>query len=105
MFSSPVSPNMKTTLKPLRHAVALAVVSMPWALAHAQVSSDNAARSAADSEDDDVVVLSPVEVSAAPDSSYNTATTLAGNRLSTQLRDVGSADSVVTPQCLRDVGA
>ncbi|HWL15103.1 MAG TPA: hypothetical protein VNR00_05830, partial [Opitutus sp.] len=50
---------------------------------------------------EEVVVLSPFEVSASAPNSYNTATTLAGNRLNTQLRDVGAAVQVVTTQFLR----
>lgn len=54
---------------------------------------------------DDAIVLSPFEVSGGGDTGYSAATTLAGNRLNTNLRDVGSAISVVTEQFLRDTGA
>ena len=56
-------------------------------------------------ETDDVVVLSPFEVNAAADEGYAAANSLAGNRLNTELKDVGSAISVVTSQMLRDIGA
>jgi TonB-dependent Receptor Plug Domain len=53
-----------------------------------------------------VVTLSPFEVEATGNSdSYNAETTLAGNRLSTDLRDIGSSVSVVTSQYLMDTGA
>jgi hypothetical protein len=55
---------------------------------------------------DEVVTLSPFEVQATSDThSYSAATTLAGNRLSTDLRDIGSSVSVVTSQFLLDTGA
>lgn len=55
--------------------------------------------------DSDTIMLSPFEVSAGNDNGYSAATTLAGNRLNTNLRDVGSAISVITEQFLRDTGA
>ena len=53
----------------------------------------------------EVVVLSPFEVTAGRESGYAAATSLAGNRLNTDLRDVGSAITVVTGQMMRDIGA
>ena len=51
-------------------------------------------------------MLSPFEVSAtAGKESYTAETTLAGNRLSTDLRDIGSSVTVVTSQFLADTGA
>ncbi len=51
-------------------------------------------------------MLSPFEVKGSDDSkSYSATTTLAGNRLSTNLRDIGSAVTVVTSQFLKDTGA
>ncbi|HUJ42347.1 MAG TPA: TonB-dependent receptor plug domain-containing protein [Opitutaceae bacterium] len=61
--------------------------------------------SAASSPDDQVVALSPFEVTATKADSYTAADTLAGNRLNTQLRDVGSSVTVYTDQFLRDLGA
>jgi outer membrane receptor protein involved in Fe transport len=56
--------------------------------------------------EDDVVVLSPFEVKASSASDgYTADSTLAGNRLRTDLRDVGSSVIVVTSQFLRDTGA
>ena len=55
---------------------------------------------------EEVLVLSPFEVQATSDTkSYSAATTLAGNRLSTDLRDIGSSVTVVTSQFLSDTGA
>ncbi len=56
-------------------------------------------------EGDEVFVLSPFEVSGDSDSGYSTPTTLAGNRLNTELKDLGTALSVYTEQFLSDVGA
>ncbi|HEY1793189.1 MAG TPA: TonB-dependent receptor plug domain-containing protein [Opitutaceae bacterium] len=51
-------------------------------------------------------MLSPFEVEATSESnSYNAETTLAGNRLSTDLRDIGGSVTVVTSQLLLDTGA
>ncbi|MBI4626148.1 MAG: TonB-dependent receptor plug domain-containing protein [Verrucomicrobia bacterium] len=54
---------------------------------------------------DQVVTLSPFEVSGETDKGYGAATTLAGNRLNTDLRDIGNAVSVITGQFLKDIGA
>lgn len=54
---------------------------------------------------DEIVTLSPFEVSVSSDEGYAAATSLAGNRLNTDLRDVGSAITVVTGQFLRDIAA
>jgi catechol 2,3-dioxygenase-like lactoylglutathione lyase family enzyme len=56
-------------------------------------------------DDESVVILSPFEVSAEAEVGYAAATTLAGNRLNTELRDIGNAVTVVTSQLLRDIGA
>jgi len=50
-------------------------------------------------------MLSPFEVTASCDEGYAAATSLAGNRLNTDLKDVGSAVSVVTGQMLKDLAA
>ncbi|MBK8477167.1 MAG: hypothetical protein IPL39_12985 [Opitutaceae bacterium] len=51
---------------------------------------------------EDVVVLSPFCVASAEDRGYVAASTLAGNRINTELKDVGASISVVTSQFLRD---
>lgn len=51
------------------------------------------------------IVLSPFEVTSARDSGYQATETLAGTRIRTQLRDVGSAISVITKDFLNDIGA
>lgn len=60
---------------------------------------------ASQSDEEELVVLSPFEVSAEEERGYTAATTLAGNRLNTELRDIGNAIQVVTSQFLKDTGA
>jgi len=61
---------------------------------------------APDAAKDEVLVLTPFEVTAGTENDgYTAATTLAGNRLNTELRDIGSAVTVVTKKFLQDVGA
>ncbi|MGY8719460.1 MAG: TonB-dependent receptor plug domain-containing protein, partial [Verrucomicrobiia bacterium] len=56
-------------------------------------------------DEEETIVLSPFEVSADEEQGYAAATTLAGNRLNTELRDIGNAVTVVTKQFLDDIGA
>ncbi|MBE2213340.1 MAG: TonB-dependent receptor [Opitutaceae bacterium] len=57
-------------------------------------------------EDEAVVVLDPFVVSAQEDEgSYRATSTLAGNRIRTDLKDVGASISVVTTEFLKDTGA
>jgi outer membrane receptor protein involved in Fe transport len=71
-----------------------------WPLV-AQVAPDAASEDA----EEEVIVLSPFEVSATRDTGYQATETLAGTRIRTNLRDVASAISVVTEEFLRDIGA
>lgn len=54
---------------------------------------------------DRAIVLSPFTVSSEKDNGYAATETLAGTRLRTNLRDVASSMSVLTPEMLRDLGA
>ncbi|HWL14742.1 MAG TPA: TonB-dependent receptor [Opitutus sp.] len=54
---------------------------------------------------EEIVQLSPFEVSASSNEGYLATASLAGSRLKTDLRDIASPISVVTPQFLRDTGA
>ena len=58
-----------------------------------------------DDEDDDIYLLSPFEVTQNEDVGYLATNTLAGTRIRTQLKDVGSAVSVITKEFLDDTGA
>jgi hypothetical protein len=56
--------------------------------------------------DEDTIVLSPFVVESTEDAdSYRATATLAGTRIRTELKDVGSAISVVTSKFLQDTGA
>ena len=54
---------------------------------------------------EEAIVLSPFTVSSEKDNGYAATETLAGTRLRTNLRDVASSMSVLTPEMLRDLGA
>ncbi len=77
--------------------VALGLLMPTFALA--QAKSDES-----DKKVGDVVELSPFIVNAEQDNGYRAASTLAGSRLSTELKDVGAAVSVYTREFLDDIG-
>lgn len=56
-------------------------------------------------EEEEVFELSPFEVTAETTEGYRATSTLAGTRIRTDLKDVGSAISVYTEQFLEDIGA
>jgi len=91
-------------------AAAFVLASAAWAQqAPAPPASSAPAKpvpTPAETEDPgNIVALSPFEVTAEKKEGYSAATTLAGNRLNTELRDIGNAVSVVTPQFLKDINA
>ena len=55
--------------------------------------------------EEEVVVLSPFEVTAESDTGYVATDTLAGTRIRSDLKDIGSAISVVTKDLMNDIGA
>ena len=56
-------------------------------------------------EEEDVYLLSPFVVETTENVGYLATSTLAGSRLKTELKDIGSAISVVTQEFLEDTGA
>ncbi|MBD5778076.1 TonB-dependent receptor [Pelagicoccus sp. NFK12] len=58
-----------------------------------------------DDADEEVFELSPFEVTGEDNEGYRASSTLAGTRIRTDLKDVGSAISVYTDEFLKDVGA
>lgn len=57
-------------------------------------------------DEDEIVVLDPFVVTGEEDAgSYRATATLAGSRIRTELKDVGSAVSVITTEFLKDTGA
>ncbi len=59
----------------------------------------------ADSTSGEIIQLSPFEVTSSTDTGYSTQDTLAGNRLRTNVRDIGSALSIYNSKFLEDIGA
>ncbi|MBK8477108.1 MAG: TonB-dependent receptor [Opitutaceae bacterium] len=84
-------------------AMAGAAVTTGLVAQTAPTAADKPAPSAAGEED--VVILSPFEVTAESSTGYAATQTLAGSRINTRLEDVGSAISVVTAEFLKDTGA
>lgn len=106
---------MKTTITPLVSVfVALATVPVLYGQT-AEPAAREGGNNAADktpapipvqtAPQEDVVYLTPFEVSSAKDTGYQATQTLAGTRIRTDLKDVGSAISVVTKEFMQDVGA
>lgn len=54
---------------------------------------------------EEILLLSPFEVQAGSNEGYLAASSLAGSRLKTDLKDIASPISVVTPQFMKDTGA
>lgn len=60
---------------------------------------------AQEDQEEEIFELSPFTVEGTENEGYRATSTLAGSRIRTDLRDVGSAISVVTEEFLRDTGA
>lgn len=58
-----------------------------------------------ESDEEDIYELSPFEVTTTDDEGYLTTTTLAGNRLNTDIRDLGTSLSIYNEQFMDDIGA
>lgn len=88
-------------------ATALLASSLLPAIVSAQTTSGTTKPSPSRDEaaDNPVLVLSPFEVTGEEDTGYVATETLAGTRIRTDLRDVGSAISVITKEFMRDIGA
>ncbi len=72
---------------------------------HAQAVPSSAPVTRDDMSEDRVIELSPFSVTAAEDDGYRATTTMAGTRIKTELKDVGSAITVVTKDLLNDLSA
>ena len=97
-----------TSARLLCTAALLSLTSVPSTFAQAAPAAAPASEPAASGtpETEEIVVLSPFTVSAQDDKSgYAVKDTLAGSRIRTELKDVGSAISVVNSQFLQDTGA
>jgi len=90
---------IKITPSFTRRAAVIAATFIPIASGYGQAGTPTPA------QEEEAIVLSPFEVTTDENEGYSAATTLAGNRLNTELRDIGNAVSVVTGQFLADTGA
>lgn len=86
-------------------ACAFASLSVLLTQAAAQTPPRSSAQPSDQRDTDEVVVLSPFEVSASSDVGYAATNTLAGTRLNTNLRDTAASVSVITNEFLQDLGA
>ncbi len=85
----------------LTACVRVGVCALTAATALAQTAAPPAAKPA----DEETVTLSPFTVSADKSFGYMATSTLAGTRLRTELKDVGTSISVVTAEFLQDTAA
>ncbi|MDA1066147.1 MAG: Plug domain-containing protein [Verrucomicrobia bacterium] len=58
-----------------------------------------------DDDEDDVFELSPFSIEASETDGYMAQTTLAGSRVRTSVRDIGSSIAIITSEYLQDTGA
>ncbi len=91
-----------TLISLLRQRVLACLSLVVPVLAVAQTSPQQNAASAPGNE---TVILSPFVVDAATDEGYRATSTLAGNRIKTDLKDVAASVSVLTTDFLDDLGA
>ncbi|MBE7538430.1 MAG: TonB-dependent receptor [Opitutaceae bacterium] len=93
----------RTLLARGRH---LGLAALLVASLHAQTNSPPTnSPSEKPAEDDEVYKLSPFTVSASQDTGYQAASTLAGTRLNTPVKDIGASISIYTRDFLDDIGA
>ena len=88
------------------HSVAAAMLSAVVAQAQTQPQDPAAPGPVpAARAEEEIIELSPFEVSAESDQGYVATQTLAGSRINTKLEDIGSAITVITSEFLKDTGA
>jgi len=92
-------------MQPTKHAIKYAALPLGALLVAGAQAQTAAPAAPAPAAEDEVIVLSPFEVTASESTGYVATTTLAGSRINTQLKDVGSAISVVTAEFMKDTGA
>jgi len=86
----------------LRASALFSLLLVAVASAPAQIAPNPTLEPTAPGE---TVTLSPFTVTSEKDNGYAATETLAGTRLRTNLRDIASSMSVLTPEMLRDLGA
>jgi outer membrane receptor protein involved in Fe transport len=97
----------KTDLKPLspKKVATLVGTWLAVALSLGQAAEPALAPSRQNSDEAGVVLLSPFMVNSDKDVGYQASSTLAGTRLATSLKDIGSSISIYTKSFLNDIGA
>lgn len=94
-----------STMKNARTSlIALALLAGAWPLT-AQTANTPSTPANARPADSEVIELTPFEVTTTQDTGYQATDTLAGTRIRTDLKDVGSALSVITKEFMKDIGA
>ncbi|MFT3868719.1 MAG: TonB-dependent receptor plug domain-containing protein [Nibricoccus sp.] len=104
---------MKRVSLPILRTTAIFALSAFATTAYSQVVKKSEAiptepakeQSATPEDPDELIVLSPFEVSTATDKGYAATETMASTRLRTDLKDVASSVSVYTPAFMKDIGA
>ncbi len=96
--------NRRSTPAGLCAAAVLTLTAAPAVFGQAAPATESAADKSALATEE-VVVLSPFIVNADSDKGYAATATLASARVRTELKDVGSAISVITPEFLANTGA
>lgn len=89
-----------TTPRIMFRLACLTVIASLWATHYAVGQSTES-----NSDTEEIVKLSPFTVNSETDEGYRATETLAGTRIRTNVRDIGSALSVVTSQFLEDTAA
>ncbi len=99
---------------PRKSLTALALLASAWPLVAQSVpppptpaNSNNAqpVPVVTRTDDEETIQLTPFEVTSTQDKGYQATETLAGTRIRTDLKDVGSAISVITKEFMQDIGA
>ncbi|MDP3070996.1 MAG: hypothetical protein Q8N18_11950, partial [Opitutaceae bacterium] len=95
-----MKPNLPTQT-PLALLLGLILASLPLAAQTAPTAN----RAASEGETDKAIELSPFVVQSEKDTGYQAASTLAGTRLNTPVKDLGASISIYTKDFLTDIGA
>ncbi len=82
-----------------------AVTSLALMTLFSPLLSAQSVSSQSDDDEDEIVVLSPFEVTGDDDAGYMATSSLSGSRLETDLRDIGMAVQAITPEFMKDIGA
>jgi outer membrane receptor protein involved in Fe transport len=103
---SDLSPNTKQQPLNMKRTHPLAFLTGWLALALPGASAQSTGtQSVTEQQEDETVVLSPFVVSAEEDEGYSAQYTLAGTRIRTDIKDVGSSITIVTSKFLQDTNS